>query len=105
MLKVLLLLENQKNTWHLSHPLHLTALFTAENHASKKSKGVAMNKPMHKPRKLKNGYEQGDNVAVPVPIVDRGRGDPRNILSIITDRRKDTDQYRKGVKAGILSGV
>ena len=24
----------------------------------------------------------GDNVAVPIPLVDRGRGDPRNILGI-----------------------
>ncbi|KAK6181583.1 hypothetical protein SNE40_009409 [Patella caerulea] len=29
----------------------------------------------------------GDNVAVPVPLVDRGRGDPRNILGIITAMR------------------
>jgi hypothetical protein len=27
-----------------------------------------------------------DNVAVPIPLVDRGRGDPRNILGIILDR-------------------
>ena len=25
----------------------------------------------------------GDNVAVPIPTVDKGRGDPRNILGII----------------------
>ncbi|XP_076061581.1 uncharacterized protein LOC143037330 [Oratosquilla oratoria] len=49
--------------------------------------------------------EQGDNVAVPVPLVDRGRGDPRNILGVIIDRREDTDQYRIAVKAGILSGL
>ncbi|XP_076036970.1 uncharacterized protein LOC143022572 [Oratosquilla oratoria] len=49
--------------------------------------------------------EQGDNVAVPVPLVDRGRGDPRNILGVIIGRREDTDQYRIAVKAGILSGL
>ncbi|XP_068206257.1 uncharacterized protein [Palaemon carinicauda] len=49
--------------------------------------------------------EQGDNVAVPVPLVDRGRGDPRNILGVIIDRRKDTDQYRIAIKVGILSGL
>ena len=27
----------------------------------------------------------GDNVAVPIPLVDRGRGDPRNILGIVMD--------------------
>ena len=25
----------------------------------------------------------GDNVAIPIPMVDRGRGDPRNILYVI----------------------
>ncbi|XP_068232019.1 uncharacterized protein [Palaemon carinicauda] len=49
--------------------------------------------------------EQGDNVAVPVLLVDRGRGHPRNILCVIIDRRKDTHQYRIAVKAGILSGL
>jgi hypothetical protein len=49
--------------------------------------------------------EQGDNVAVPVPLVDRGRGDPRNILGVIIDRREDTDQYRIAVKAGVLNGM
>ncbi|XP_047485906.1 KRAB-A domain-containing protein 2-like [Penaeus chinensis] len=37
--------------------------------------------------------EPGDNVAVPIPAVDRGRGDPRNILSIIVSRDLDNDQY------------
>lgn len=52
---------------------------------------------------LKAG-EEGDNVAVPIPAVDRGRGDPRNILGIITARDLDTDLYRIAVKPGILCG-
>ena len=44
-----------------------------------------------------------DNVAVPIPLVDRGRGDPRNILGIILDR-DENDQYTIGVKCGILAG-
>ena len=50
---------------------------------------------------LKAG-EAGDNVAVPIPMVDRGRGDPRNILGVIVDR-DEHDMYRIAVKAGILS--
>ena len=34
---------------------------------------------------LKAG-EAGDNVAVPIPMVDRGRGDPRYILGVIVDQ-------------------
>ena len=45
----------------------------------------------------------GDNVAVPIPLVDRGRGDPRTYL-VIVSRNLDTDQYTIAVKAGILNG-
>jgi len=31
----------------------------------------------------------GDNVALPVPLVDRGKGDPRNILGIIIDKNEN----------------
>ena len=34
----------------------------------------------------------GDNVAVSIPLVDRGRGEPRNILGVIVNRNLDTDQ-------------
>ncbi|KAK6173277.1 hypothetical protein SNE40_016757 [Patella caerulea] len=44
-----------------------------------------------------------DNVAVPIPLVDRGRGDPRNILGIIIDR-DEKNMYAICVKAGILKG-
>jgi len=40
----------------------------------------------------------GDNVAVPIPLVDRGRAEPRNILGL------ETDQYTIAVKAGVLHG-
>ena len=46
--------------------------------------------------------EIGDNVAVPIPMVDRGRGDPRNILGVVVDRNEN-DMYTIAVKAGILS--
>ena len=46
----------------------------------------------------------GDNVAVPIPTVDRGRGDPRNILGVIL-YKDNRDQYRIAVKSGILKGL
>jgi len=45
----------------------------------------------------------GDNVTVPIPLVDRGRGDPRNIMGIILDRDMN-DMYRIAVRGGILKG-
>ena len=32
----------------------------------------------------------GDNVIIPIPLVDRGRGDPRNIMGVILDRMEMT---------------
>ena len=40
--------------------------------------------------------EEGDNVAAPVPLVDRGRGDAGNILSVIVRRDLATDTYTIG---------
>jgi hypothetical protein len=42
-------------------------------------------------------------VTIPIPLVDRGRGDPRNILGIILDR-DNNDLYRIAVRAGVLKG-
>ena len=45
----------------------------------------------------------GDNVRVPIPLVDRGRGDPRNILGIVLDR-DESDLYTIAVRHGVLQG-
>ena len=42
---------------------------------------------------------KSDNVAIPVPLVDRGKGDPRNILGVIVDILEENDQYEIAVKA------
>ena len=53
---------------------------------------------------LKAG-EPLDNVAIPIPAVDRGREDARNILGVIVYRDTEKDLYRIAVKAGILKGL
>lgn len=45
----------------------------------------------------------GDNITIPIPLVDRGRGDPRNIVGVIVDR-DENDLYKISVKGGILNG-
>ena len=45
----------------------------------------------------------GDNVTIPIPIVDRGRGDPRNMLGVIVDRDSN-DMYRIAVRTGLHTG-
>jgi hypothetical protein len=44
----------------------------------------------------------GDNVAVPIPSVDRGRGDLRNILGVIL--AVENGQYTIGCPSGIRKG-
>ena len=48
--------------------------------------------------------QKGDNVAIPIPLVDRDRGDPRNILAVMLDR-SDNNNYTLVTKHGILTGV
>jgi hypothetical protein len=45
----------------------------------------------------------GDNVTIYIPLVDRGRGDPRNIMGVVCER-DNNDLYRIAVRAGMLSG-
>ncbi|KAL8561907.1 hypothetical protein ACOMHN_046697 [Nucella lapillus] len=57
---------------------------------------------MVKRSRLDLGHGQrGDNVAIPIPLVDRGRGDPQNILRVILDR-SENDNYTLVTKHGIL---
>ena len=47
--------------------------------------------------------DPGDNVTIPIPLVDRGKGDPRNVIGVILDRNEN-DMYRIAVKEEILKG-
>lgn len=42
----------------------------------------------------------GDNVTVPIPMVDRGRVDPRNIMGVIID--PVYYMHRIAMRAGLL---
>ena len=46
---------------------------------------------------------KGDSVMIPIPMVDRGRGDPRNLIGIVLDR-SENDMYKLGVTKGVLKG-
>ncbi|XP_068246731.1 uncharacterized protein [Palaemon carinicauda] len=48
--------------------------------------------------------DPGDNMTIPIPLVDRGIGDPRNVIGVILDRNEN-DMYRIGVRDGILKGA
>ena len=48
---------------------------------------------------VKTGY----TVTILIPLADRGRGDPCNILGMIMSYNPTYDQYTIGTKVGILS--
>ena len=52
-----------------------------------------------------NAGRAGDSAASPIPMVERRREDPRNILGVINIRDADKGQYKIAVKAGILKGL
>ena len=45
----------------------------------------------------------GNNVTLPVPSVDRGRGDPRNLMCIVIDINTETQQYKLATRYGLLN--
>jgi hypothetical protein len=46
----------------------------------------------------------GNNVTLPVPSVDRGREDPRNLMYVVTDINAETQQYKLATRYGLLNG-
>ena len=46
-----------------------------------------------------------DNVAIPIPGVNRGSGDLGNILCIVTHFSSDTEQYKLGIGHGQLNST
>ena len=46
----------------------------------------------------------GDNVAILVPAVDKGKCDPRNIIGVVLGKTPENN-YKIGVKSGILKGT
>jgi hypothetical protein len=47
----------------------------------------------------------GDNVTILIPHVNSGRGDPRDILCIVTHFRSYTEQYKLGTRHRLLNST
>ena len=47
--------------------------------------------------------KKGDNVVIPIPAVDRGPTDPRNIKGVVT-QVNDHGGYNVGTKVGLIEG-
>ncbi|KAK3916285.1 DNA-directed RNA polymerase subunit beta [Frankliniella fusca] len=59
---------------------------------------LATSQRLHKPA------EVGDTVTIPVPLVDRGKGGPRNVLAVVSDVTED-GFYRLANEHGTLKNL
>lgn len=57
---------------------------------------------LNRSNKVLDEVEIGCSVVIPIPIVDRGKGDPRNIMAVVHE--KSEKGYRLATKHGILLG-
>ena len=86
-----------------------SAISSRQNVISEKRKRVSEAQLSQAERMVKRSRiimvagECGDNVTVPVPLIDRGRSDPRNLLGVIRNR-DENDMYTIAVRGGILKG-
>ena len=54
-------------------------------------------------KRIMSSVQIGDNVTVPIPHVDRGRADPRNLIGVVIEC-SDNELYTIAVKGGVLNG-
>ena len=86
---------------------HLTDLDQRQEDIQNHRSAARSSQSSHAERMVKRSrieltaYQIRDNVAVPIPLVDRGRGDPRNILGVIVSRSK-SDQCKISTRCGLL---
>ncbi|XP_064096547.1 uncharacterized protein LOC135208374 [Macrobrachium nipponense] len=87
------------------HPANLVAsridMIRTERSASRSAQLQQAERMVKRSRLELAAGMPGDNVAIPIPLVDRGCGDPRNILGVIVDRDQN-DMYKISVKSGML---
>jgi hypothetical protein len=56
----------------------------------------------NRPEKFLTEVEIEHNVLIPLPNVDRGKGDPRNVMAVVTERVHNG--YKLGTSGGMLLG-
>ncbi|XP_062569481.1 SCAN domain-containing protein 3-like [Saccostrea cucullata] len=76
-----------------------------ERHASASNMCKQAEKMITRSNQILRPVQVHDNVTIPIPAVDRGRGDPRNLLCLILEVDEANAQFKLGTKHGILHGA
>ena len=70
---------------------------------AKRNQELQANKMLERSNKRFKPAEDGDNVNVPIPEVDRGRLDPANFTAVVMDHDEETGLCTLGTKVGTLN--
>lgn len=87
--------SNQEKVSSSENDIHKARTTAAENLVKQAKKMKATSDKSHPPANI------GDNVTIPIPDVDKGKGDLRNIIGVIL-QKNDEGFYKVGTKHGVL---
>lgn len=87
--------SNQEKVSSSENDIHKARTTAAENLVKQAIKMKATSDKSHAPANI------GDNVTIPIPDVDKGKGDLRNIIGVIL-QKNDEGFYKVGTKHGVL---
>jgi hypothetical protein len=79
-------------------------LINRETHLSHENLERQADKMVARSNQVLQPVTVGNNVTLPVPSVDRGREDPRNLMYVVTDINAETQQYKLATRYGLLNG-
>ena len=69
---------------------------------ARKNQELQANQMLERSNKRFKPAEDGDNVNVPIPEVDRGRLDPANFTAVVQNHNEETGLFTLGTKVGTL---
>ena len=79
-------------------------LISTQRCAAKRAQECQADRMLKRRRLVLTTAKVGDTVTIPIPLVDRGRGDPRNLLGKIVSHEEEKDLFKIAVRYGILNG-
>ena len=74
-----------------------------ERKRAREAQELQAQKMVKRSRRVLTEAKVGDNVTVPIPNVDRGRTDPKNLIGVIVERDSQ-ELYKIATKSGVLDG-
>ena len=88
----------------MCHPCYRAEVIAKERHAANQMQRKQANSMLSATAKKFKAAKDGDNVMIPIPDVDRGRAEFRNIAGVVT-RIDDKGSYAIGTSPGTLKGM